>query len=207
MRKWLELEEYRAQIAKAAADKRGDALERGITAYLSAAVSRRVKWSNVPWKQAVLALEGAVSVNMPRRAFPVLFQVEEQKSGSGVDFDYEGRMWYLWSHMLASNYGWSLEYIANLDVDEAIGHIQEILVDDQLEREWQWSISEVAYSYNQATKRSELRPLPRPAWMKMKKIEPPKKIRIHRMFVPIGHVVSQEDQDQTTQPERDVPTV
>ena len=192
LRKWLELEEHRAQVTKAAAERQGDALWRGLASYLAAAVSCRVRWENVPWQQAVLAYEAAVVANVPDTLFPMLLHSPDKKGG--VDFDYDGRMWYLWSHLLARHYGWTLEYIANLDIDEAIGHIQEILVDEQLEREWEWATSEVAYSYNQATKHSELRPLPRPAWMKMRKIEPPKKIRIHKMFVPMGNVVSQESQ-------------
>jgi len=62
--------------------------------------------------------------------------------------------------MLAKNYGWTLEYVSMLQVEEALAKIQEILVDEQLEHEFFYGLSEVAYSYDSSTKKSKFVPMP-----------------------------------------------
>jgi len=64
-----------------------------------------------------------------------------------------------------------------------------MLVDDQLEKEWEWSLSELAYSYNSSTKKSEFKELPRPDWMDGKEIEEIKLIKIPKSMMPVGQVV------------------
>lgn len=102
-------------------------------------------------------------------------------------WDYEGRTWHFYSHLLAKHYGWTLEYISQLHPSDALAKIQEILTDEQLEREFQHSLSDVAYPYNSQTKKSEFHPLSRPFWMRPKIKETPK-IKIPAIYMPIGVV-------------------
>jgi hypothetical protein len=64
---------------------------------------------------------------------------------------------------------------------------QEILVDKQLEREFLWSMSEIAYPYNKSTKRSEFKELTRPEFMWQKASEP-KRFKIPVRLMPMGDV-------------------
>lgn len=100
-------------------------------------------------------------------------------------WEYPGRNWYFWAHTIAKEYGWSLEYIAELDVNDAIKLLQEILVSTQLEKEWSWGVSDKSSGYDSSTKTSRFIPLRRPNWMQ--KISPvPEVIKIHRDFLPVG---------------------
>jgi hypothetical protein len=92
-------------------------------------------------------------------------------------------------HIFSSTYGWDEDRIANLDIDTAIGLLQEILITEQLDHEWQFSITELAYPYNETTKKSSFRPLPRPDWMK--KIIP-KVTKIRKDFLPLGNIIGVE---------------
>ena len=64
-------------------------------------------------------------------------------------------------------------------------------MDDQLEREFYYGLSEVAYHYDAATKKSKFVPLPRPNWMRPK-VEPEKVVKtpIPASMIPMGVVIS-----------------
>lgn len=104
-------------------------------------------------------------------------------------WNYPGRTWHLYSHLLAKAYGWTLAEISNLQVEEALAKIQEIMVDDQLDREFYHGLSEIAYHYDKNTKTSKFVPLPRPHWMRPR-IEPIKKSRIPASLMPMGVVIA-----------------
>lgn len=110
---------------------------------------------------------------------------EKQKDD---DWSYDGRLWHQYSHMLARTYGWTLEYIANMTIVEALAKMQEIIVDEQLDREFYYGLSEMAYSYDQRSKVSKFNPLPRPSWMRPK-IKEIKKFTIPASMLPIGVVM------------------
>ena len=82
-----------------------------------------------------------------------------------------------------------MEYIGDLHVVEAFAKIQEIVVDEQLDREFIYGLSEVAYRYDKASKSSKFVPLPRPVWMRPK-IEPVKKVLIPAAMLPMGVVMT-----------------
>jgi hypothetical protein len=71
------------------------------------------------------------------------------------------------------------------DVDVALAHIQEILTDEQLEREFYWGTSEIAYPYNPTTKQSKFSPLTRPYFMAAPAPQL-KRIQIPRGLMPVG---------------------
>jgi hypothetical protein len=52
-----------------------------------------------------------------------------------------------------------------LGIDDFYALLQELLTEEQLEKEWEHSLSEVAYQYDPASKTNSLVPLRRPSWM------------------------------------------
>jgi hypothetical protein len=164
--------------------------------YLSIAVDTEKAWSELPWiriRDLFLEIE---EINAPTKPFPILLSDEDAESVWG----YEGRTWYFWLNLFSYNYGWDIEYIKRLDIDDAIGLLQEILLAEQKDRDFMWSTSEVAYEYNKATKKSKLKLLDRSEWMRKgfssSAKEPKKKeTRIRRDFLPVGRIISGNKDD------------
>jgi len=109
--------------------------------------------------------------------------VEKQKDSS---WDYAGRVLVLWVHIIASAYGWALTEIHSLWPEDAAAYIEEILVDDQLKREWEYSLSTLAYKYDKKGK-GTLIPLSRPGWMR--RSGEPRTTRIPRRLIPMGTII------------------
>ncbi|MBU2051388.1 MAG: hypothetical protein KKH61_20765 [Gammaproteobacteria bacterium] len=180
-KEWLRLEEVKAIISKAT-DR--DRFADGIYLYLSIALHLQIdELKLLPWKEVASAYVEINYINRPTISFPIL--TTKQDHAEKYSWDYEGRTWYEWANIFSKKYGWSLEYSAELDVDDAIGLLQEMMVDDQLSKEWEWSLTEIAYPYNDKTKKSEFKPLQRPSWME-KEIEPPKIMKIPKHLLPVG---------------------
>lgn len=114
----------------------------------------------------------------------------------------------MYSHILAKAYGWSLEYIANLPVLEAMAKLQEIMTEEQLEKEFLWSTSQNAFEYDQKTKMSHFKKLPRPYWM-LPKAKPLPKIKMRKDLVPMGNVIKLDENygKQKSEPVGDVAVV
>jgi hypothetical protein len=184
LREWLSLDKIREQIMDAAEHKNYSEVSLGVESYVSAASC--VEWKTESWFDAAEKFEKAVTANVPTLQFALLrIKVKNEK----LPWEYEGRTWYYWLHIFSSTYGWDEDRIANLDIDTAIGLLQEILITEQLDHEWQFSITELAYPYNETTKKSSFRPLPRPDWMK--KIIP-KVTKIRKDFLPLGNIIGEE---------------
>lgn len=181
---WIDLEEIKEKIIKAVEERRDDFPEH-LLSYLSTALHVNSKhFKDAEWVRIVYAFYLIVS-NSPEIKLPITMPSAEKSKDE--NWDYEGRTWHLYSHLLAKEYGWTLEYISQLRVRDALAKIQEILTDDQLEREFQHSLSEIAYPYDKSTKKSKFTPLPRPHWMRPK-IKEVKKVRMSKMDLPIGVV-------------------
>ena len=75
-------------------------------------------------------------------------------------WDYEERWAVSWIHLVASSYHWSRAEILDLDVDEFFHYIQEILIDRQFNKEWEYGLTSIAYP------EGKFKPLERPIWMK-----------------------------------------
>lgn len=184
---WFELEELKNKLADAA--ERGDSTLTGnlICSYLSAASDKEKSiFESASWFDVVAAFVDVREINTPKIKFP-LFAAKKLEEEREIAWDYAGRSWIMWVHFLASSYGWSVEYISDLEIETGIGLIQEILVEEQLEREWQWSMSEIAYPYNVQTKKSSFVPLPRPIWMRQVDIKI-KKIKMRKDMLPMGMI-------------------
>ena len=197
LRLWLALEEIREKILQAAENKDTDTAQL-ICSYVSAAldIPDNILLS-LPWYEVANAYTVIVMLCVPKYDLAVL-KPKKKEEIQVVSWDYQERTFYLWSHILASKYGWTLEYIADMPFNDALALLQEAMVEEQLQKEWEWSLSEVAYFYNESTKKSEFRPLPRPSWMQSEIIAPPvKKVKILKSMLPVGKVVHLGTPDET----------
>jgi len=182
-KEWVQLEEQKEKIVKAV--REGMDFPTELLTFLSTALHVSSKYyEEAEWEKVIMAFY-TVLLKFPHLSLPLLSPSKEEHKDA--DWDYDGRTWHLQSHMLASHYGWSLEYISQLQVGEALAKIQEILVDEQLDREFQYDLSEIAYPYDAKTKTSKHTPLPRPHWMSPV-MQPIIKFKMPRGLLPIGEV-------------------
>lgn len=182
---WLLLEDKKEKIIESVKNLQDDFPNQLFDfIYIATGVSH--KWyRQAEWIRAVLLFYACLSC-FPQIELPMLSSVDEKKKDD--DWSYEGRLWHQYSHILASEYGWSLEYISQLQVEEALAKIQEIMADKQLEREFYYGLSEVAYPYNPQTKKSVYKPLERPHWMLQRKVDIPR-FKIPKSMLPEGVVL------------------
>ena len=124
-----------------------------------------------------------MEVCKPEKELPLLQPA--QSKNKKEPWDYEGRSWYMYAHIISQRYGWTLGEIGRMDLDDALALVQEILTDEQLDREFLWSMSENSYIYNAKTKTGKPNPLERPYWM-IVKVEPPKRMQIPKNMIPAG---------------------
>lgn len=212
-RKWVELESHKKSIAEAVEDSE---FPDKVLAYLSTAFGNK-GWDKKYWKTPVFSLIDGFQKFNPKD-LPLL---NAPKSKKEADWEYEGRTWTYFSHLLAEAYGWELEYIGGLDVNEALAHIQEILTSEYLRQEFTHSLSEIAYVYNKSTKKSDYKPMPRPYWMRPVS-KPTQQVRIRRDMLPVGNIVDssglgaelggwnellKNNETKKTEPPSDTPTV
>jgi hypothetical protein len=187
LRDWLKLEEIRGHILEEAGRRNYTELSSAVETYVSA--SSNSEWKITTWFDAAESYELAVRANLPLHEFALLrTKIKEEK----FPWEYEGRTWYYWLHLFSSAYGWNEDRIAELDIDTAIGLLQEIMIQEQLEKEWQWSLTELAYPYSETTKKSSFHPLPRPDWMKN---IVPRVTKILKRFMPMGNIIGEEQSE------------
>lgn len=143
-------------------------------------------FEHADWELLVKAFYLGLSKS-PQVELPILSPSDERSKDES--WDYPDRTWHLYSHMLAKAYGWTLSEISQLRVEEALAKIQEIIVDEQLDREFYYGLSEIAYHYDKNSKVSRFVPLQRPHWMRPK-MQPIKKSPIPKSMLPIGNIIS-----------------
>jgi hypothetical protein len=187
-------------VVRAADSKDKEGLIASIYSYLSVALSVDIDFSILPWYEVVEAYLDIVALHRPFFEFPFLktADLKTAEKQEKVPWDYEGRTWYSWSHMLAEAYSWSLEYIAELDIDDAIAHLQEIATSKQMHREWEWMLSNKSVTYDKRGKGS-FHDLSRPSWMGGKEkrtIADVDKVPIKRSMLPVGNVVRWSKDEQ-----------
>ena len=189
-KKWLEFEDIRSRIKDAADQSENEKVSDLLCSYLSAALCRG-KWDKLPWEAVLNDYAFVVNLHTPSKDFRI-FSTKMENS----EFRINDSSWYAWSSIMAKSYGWSLEYIAELSIDDAISLIQETLYDMQLEREWEWALSEKSVHYDSKTKTSKFRGLDRPEWMQEKKkpIEVPK-TKIRADMIPPGIIIRWNEPD------------
>ena len=184
-KKWLELEDIRERIKEAADQSENEKVSSLLCSYLSAALYHG-KRENLPWEEVLNEYAYAIGLHTPSRDFRI-FSVSAKKKL----FRINDSSWYSWSNILAAAYGWSLEYIAELDIDDAISLIQESLYNEQLQKEWEWVLSDRSVHYDEQGK-GKLVPLDRAEWMQERmeeKVIDAPKIKIRADMVPPGIVI------------------
>ena len=199
-RKWLELESIKKSLSEAT--ERSDFPDR-VFAYLSVAFDSKGN-EGTSWESTVISLLDAFKQFRPTAKIPFLEAPDSGKE-KPADWDYTGRSWAFWSNVFARTYGWNLEYIADLELNEALALAQEILTDEQLDKEWTYSLSELAYPWNASTKKSVFKPLPRPYWMKPS-AKPMKKYKFPRSLLPVGAIQDVSGMPMEYNPLRDTVT-
>lgn len=187
---FLDLEIVLSRMDKAVEkDGTGDIAD-ALFEYLSVCIPEldRGSFNETPWHEIVNAYASLIVMNKMGGDFAIITrQIGKTKP---VPWDYPERVKTLWVHMLASAYHWSKVEIENLVIEDAIGFIQEIQVDEQMQHEFVHSISEIAYQYDKASKKSKFVPLRRPAWMVLRKELP--KTRLAKVYLPQGMIITLE---------------
>ena len=181
--KFLRLEEIKYNIIKAAKRKEEQFPELVIS-YLSAAfLFPRIIFKNLRWDLSLLLFSLASNKSSPTIGLPLLKPSKQKEKKEA--WDYEGRGYALYIHLIARAYGWTEKEVCNLKIDTALALVQEIITDEQLDREFLWGMSEKSYSYNAKTKTGKAIPLDRPYFMK-EEVKPPVKTKILKSMLPQG---------------------
>lgn len=206
LRKWTELEGLKKELDAAISKRDYTKVFDNMSTFIEMAVSPSptgINWREVPWYEFLGIYSNAVKANIPKKEFPVM-------RGSNTDtkklpWEYDGRSWYFWFNLFAKNYGWSESTIADLEVETAIGLYQEISIDEQLQREWEYSLSEIAYPYDSTTKKSSYKPLKRPQWMLPMVPKELPVVRMHKSHLPVGNIIDlQEVEKQRREAKRGI---
>lgn len=189
LKQWTQLEPLKEELEIAISKKDHQATFEVMVKVIEMAIVPigKIQWDELPWYSFYTVYSEVLSVNSPTKQFPILRG--RSKKDKKLPWEYEGRSWYFWLNLFAKNYGWSEEIIANLDIDTAIGAYQELSIDEQLQKEWEWGLSEVTYSYDKSTKKSKHTPLQRPAWMNPIIPKQLPVIKIKRSHMPVGNIV------------------
>jgi hypothetical protein len=186
LKKWLQLTKIYERFLKVNKTSTYSDMAEVIYEYLDVALSQEsFDWSKQSWIDTIKCFIAISVLNAPDLVTPMM-RVQQSPDKEEPPWEYPERLWYFWATIFASKFGWSLEYIAELEIEDAFGLIQEIQMNDQFELESRWQMTEIAYQYNDATKKSEFKPYPRPDWM-LPKVEI-KKIPILRSMLPLGVV-------------------
>lgn len=160
---WILLEDKKERILESAKNKQADFPDH-LFGYISLATGVTQVWyRRADWIRVVLLFYACLSKS-PQVKLPITSPTDTKSKND--PWTYPSRHWYLYSHIIAQAYGWTLKEISRLKVFDALAIIQEIMTDKQLEREFQYGLSEIAYPYNSQTKKSIFKPLDRPDWMR-----------------------------------------
>jgi len=189
LRLWFQLSSIQDTISKAVEHKDFTTLSSSIQSYVSTAFDVQV--NDLPWEEVIDAFVANSNFNILDFEIPLLLTKTEKDTE--VPWDYDGRNWFFWASVIAKEFGWSLDNIAELEVEEGIKLLQEILVDKQLDKEWEWMLSDRAFTYVPETKTYKFNPLERPEWMKISTKPVQRKIVvIPEHMLPVGNVISRD---------------
>lgn len=152
---------------------------------------------NAAWYEIAAAFITIENINLlpHSKEFAIIrYAVSSDKS---VAWDHSLRSGLIWVHMIARAYGWTKGDIESLWPEDAIALVQEILADEQIDREFVHALSEVAYEYNKSTKKSKYRPLTRPFWMVGGDRDgQPRKTKLRKDWLPKGNVIYPEGAEE-----------
>ena len=195
---WIELNALQEKMTEAVSKHDYDSYFELMVRFVETAsvIGGDIDWEAVAWHEMLMVFSEAVKMNTVSKEFPIL----NSKGGKRekLPWEYEGRSWYFWLNLFASNYGWSEDVVANLDVETAIGLYQETVIDEQMRKEWSWGLSEIAYPYDPATKTQRFKALERPNWM-LPIAPAPKTVKMRKDMMPQGSVINLTEKDDGNQ--------
>jgi hypothetical protein len=189
LKEWLGMNSSLSSIHAAAKTHAPDVAGK-LCEFLAAATDSPVDyWKTSAWWKVKEGLETLIQTNDFEWKVPMIEYGKDEK----LEFPkwlYMGREWFYWLHTFASVYHWSEDVIADMKKEDAFALMQEISVERQLQKEWEHSLSEMAYSYNQDAQKSEFHPLERPLWMKgpEKKTVVFPKLKMPKSMLPMGPI-------------------
>lgn len=195
LREWIHLESVRTKVLEHSERREHKAFSDALCLYVSVYMGvDKEEILAVPWWEAIMVFLECVNFNQPKIDLPIFkSRYEKQKK---IPWDYEKRDWYIWVDNLASNYGWTVNQIAELELDDAFALAQEIATREQLEMEWEWTRTEVAYPYNAQSKKHHFKPLKRPFWMLgTDPGKPVEKTKIPKSMLPVGNIIGDKSKD------------
>lgn len=181
---FLELQHLSTELEKAIEKRDSGASANAMIGYIEKSVKGKLE-GHFSWMEIGVAFSLLQELNAIPEKIPML-RLAPSVSKRPVPWDYPGRNMVWWVHLIARAYSWSYSDILQLWPEEAAKFVQEILVDDQLDREFFHSLSEVAYAVNKGGKARYV-PLRRPMWMLTSGTL--RKIKIPKEALPKGEVV------------------
>jgi len=183
---YLTLETLQAELMDGAEREDSGAMSDSLFRYISAAIPDGLDpgvFAKSPWYEILNVFISIASMNLIDGEFAILKW--GRKDQLPVPWNHPERLRISWVHILAKAYNWPKNEIEELWTEEAIGFIQEIEADEQTQREFEHSLSTVAYPYNEGTKKSKYAPLQRPLWMVKREVEEVE-TTLDRRLLPIG---------------------
>jgi len=188
LREWIHLESLKDKIIELA-ERKDTAFSDAMCSYVSIFMNVDKEIISVlPWWEVFLLFFEISHFNRPNKELPIFRSIYEKSEEP--PWNYPEREWYSWVDKFASKYGWSIEQIAELEIEDAFALAQEIATNEQLEREWEWARTEIAYPYDQGTKKHIFKPLQRPFWMLgIDPKKPVQTVKIPKHMMPVGNVI------------------
>lgn len=129
----------------------------------------------------------AVLSEFNRLRFYPPFMEGEQPTQTPQPWEYEGRRVAVWVHMIGKTYGWSRAEILELEPEDAAVYIQEIMLGEQFEKEWEYGISGAGNRFDKRTGKGHFVPLTRPHWMVEHKLPSP--VKLPASMLPVGRII------------------
>lgn len=188
LKEWLKAESLRETIKEIGST--GEIID-SLYSYLTL-IYKEEDWDQYKWEEIAEFFQLGIIENLPTVEFPMLNSSGSERDTDELPWEYPERIWYVWANIFASEYGWDLSYIAELDIDDAMGLMQEVVIVKQLDKEWDWNLSELTYSYDQVTKTSKHSEYPRPHWM-LPPMEEPKPIKVLKSMLPQGLIIGDSE--------------
>lgn len=179
----LELGESLDEYFKAVGARDSARAWRALTAYLDLATGQPGLGNRASFEELGIAAPQLWALNRLQFFPPFL---EDPQEFPEPPWTHQWRRLVVWVHKIATAYGWSRSEILGLSPEEAVIYIQEILIGDQLDREWEYGLSGAGRRYNARTRKSHFEPLLRPPWMIDKKSA---EVQIPISSLPQGRVI------------------
>lgn len=189
LRKWLTLEDIKETVFEAVEHKDRDHLVSALYLYVSTAfdINKEILQSAY-WLEIIVAFNEQETVNKIDISDLICMQIKEEKKPDKMAWEYIGQTWWKWVDILSHRYGWTLDIIENISIVDAAHLMQEVFVDDQITKEWQWLLSERCFVWDEASKKSKFNELKRPKWMtkQIATYHADVKVKIPDFMIPIG---------------------